>query len=214
MHHLHGILRLSDFVVCARQLIENLIVALVLRIRLEQFVVSPDGLLRPGLRQCFDAIWKLQLITRGVGNGLMPHGRALLEIAVRLGLFRFADSNDTGRQRLVAASARPERRFRCRQLVWRIGPDEPVRFFDLQVCHTPHGFGGHSAFRSFLEKPLVALCGHLQAILQRHFLDLGLNMPQVGQCYPVGVTRAGNHTQWHDENSEAVPVHCCSAPLA
>ena len=48
VHDFHGIIRLADLVIRPRHLVEHLVVTLVVRIRLEDFLVSLDRLTRPG----------------------------------------------------------------------------------------------------------------------------------------------------------------------
>ena len=94
VHDLHGFVGLTDLIVCAGHLVQHLVVALVVRIHLEDFPVGFDRLTRSGRNGFRPVAEKFVVNFCRTRQKIFTAGRPFLEFEFRFirchGRYRFA----------------------------------------------------------------------------------------------------------------------------
>ncbi len=137
VHHLHGFLDPPQFLVSPGHLIEDLIVALVERIFLEQLFVQGNRLKRPRPFQVVDGPNRLCTDLGGRGNRHFPGG-AFFEIGFRFAAFRRGRGRTALYDRFRVRSGHA---LASRSIIRRTFGDHPVLFFDLQISQPANRLG-------------------------------------------------------------------------
>ena len=192
IHDLHGFVGLPDLVVGARHLVQDLVVALVIRVGLEDLAIRLDGFARTG-RDGFAAGTREQVVVRRhIAQEVLSLRCALFEFT--LGLVRLGRrcngrggigprERRCGLRRCHLGRARRLRRGRGRgrDLDDFAAADDAVSLLDLQVGEPAHRLGCPGALRGLFEVATVAFGRAFQAVLEVNLLDVGLYAGEFGQ---------------------------------
>ncbi len=230
VHDLHGLVGLADLVVGARHLVEHLVVALVIRVGLEDLPVRFDGLAGTGrdhfaARTCEDVV-----VSRRLAQQFLTLRRALLEFLLGLGrpggsrcsCARFGPlerRSARGRRHVCGFGFRHrlsprrlrDRRFLRRQLDDLARADHAVSLLDLQVGEAAHGFGCPRSLGRLFEVAPVTLRCTLEPVLEVNLLDVGLHAREFGKRALLGDGgAAGEQAGRGDEEKTDAPDHSTS----
>ena len=208
LHRLHGLFGTPELVVRTGLLVDHPVVVLVVRVLGEQAVVERDGFERPGGRRLAGRAGRHRR------DGI-PRGRrdcvdlrcACLEIPVRLGVARHTRRGRRRRRRDCRVGL-----FRRRHFLDLAVPADAELLLDLQVRESPHCFRRHLGPRRFLEVPPVALHGRLEALLDLHFLDVGLDVVKLRERVARGLVRAGGQQRRAEDACQTECTHHCCPP--
>ncbi len=102
--------------------------------------------------------------------------------------------------------------FRRRHFLDLAVPADTELLLDLQVRESPHCFRRHLGPRRFLEVPPVALHGLFEALLDLHFLDVGLDIVKRRERVARALVCAGGQQHRTEDACQAECTHHCCPP--
>ncbi len=184
VHDQHRLIRLADLVVGAGQLVQDLVIALVVRIRLEDFPVHRDRFARSRRHRDLLPIRHRGFQVRCAREQYFSFRRPLLECLVRLAGFHGRCRAAFGDDLLYGRATLGHGHFDH-----LAGADDAVGLFDLQIRQAPHGLGGPGALRGFLQVTPVTFGRSLEAVGDIHFIDVRRHVFELGQRAVLGRRR-------------------------
>ncbi len=221
LHGGHGLFGPAQLLVRPRHLIEDLVAVLVTWIVLEQPFIEGDRLERT--RRIHVNAHRVR--GRGAGVAARPspavRGRALLEILI--GFPRGGAGDRRGRMGRAGLRARG---CLCEQRGGQLPRPAVARAYtelllDLQVRETAHRLRSHRGLRCLLEEAPVALHGLIEALLDRHLLQVRGHLAQIRQrrlrpCVKPGAADDDGRRQQHrkGEAPHQCPSVSCPARAA
>jgi hypothetical protein len=203
VHDLHGLVRLAKLVVGPRHLVENLIVALVVRVAVEDLLIGGDCFQRACGGCCRQPVGQTSLgRTRPVcGRQRQRRGRAALEFRFRLGVI--GDGGITfgaGAHRILHRQTRG-----CGERHAAAVADDAVFFLDLQIRKAPHRVRRLVVDGRLVEKVPVAGQRLVEAVVDGHLGHVGLHAAQlldglsaIGAARATGEQRKEQHGGQND----------------
>ena len=186
-HDGHRFLDAAQLFVGARHVVQHLVVAIVVRVFRQQFLVQLDRLLSVGVLQVGGrTIRRDHGRLAGGRRDLLAGGGAFLECRIRFGFSAAGAFSRKARLGRWPAGGGIEA-FRFVQLLG--GPrlraggafGGAVFLLDFQVRQAADGLGRQARFRSFFQEAPIALDGLFDAAVDALFLDFDAHIAQIGQ---------------------------------
>jgi hypothetical protein len=181
LHRRHGLFGAAKLVVRPRHLVQDLVAVLVARIVLEELFIKGDRLERTRRIRAAGQHSR----PRGVGAVARRYpvlrGRALLEV-----LIGFARCGAGGLRGQIGRRLLPL--FAClgglrggHRTRLAVARTDAELLLELQVRKATHRFRRHLRFGRLFEKAPVALHGLIEALLDRHLLQVRVHVTQLRQ---------------------------------
>ena len=210
VHDFHGRVRLADLVVGARHLVQDPVIALVIRVLLEDLLVGLNGLARACRNRRAVGVDEFVLVILRSGQEFLAAERPLFELEIRL----------VRQSRPGLAAARRDC-LRPASHLWRLHlnhvatADNAVRLLDLQVGQATHRFGGPCVLRGLGEIASIALRGTFETVLEMDFAEVRLHVLELRER-ALFADRGGtrDETSAEQDQRNAAPAHSASSSRA